>query len=72
MIWQEGTVRWWDELSGTGVIRVGAESIFCHYSDVLKEVPLSKEFFHRMLFKNSKVQVKVIRDSHYIQIGELK
>lgn len=73
---QDATVRWFDNKSGEGFIRVGDESIYVHYSAIDKNKGLldgkfDKDFYWRVLFSGQKVKVSVIRDSHYTQIDEV-
>ena len=66
-----GKVRWFDNKSGEGFIRVGDESIYVHYSAIKRDMDFNKDFYWRILFPNQNVLVKIIRDSHYTQIEEV-
>lgn len=73
---QDGIVRWFDNKSGEGFIRVGSESIYVHYSAIDKSKGLldgkyNKDFYWKILFQGQKVKVTIIRDSHYTQIDEV-
>jgi 'Cold-shock' DNA-binding domain len=75
MKWENAKVRWFDNLSGEGFVRVGNESIYIHYSAIdknCKSKPFDKNFYWRILFSNQQCKVKVIRDSHFTQISHLK
>ena len=69
---EDAKVRWFDNFSGEGYIRLGTgESIYIHYSAIRRDIKLGKNNFYRMLFSNSVCKVKVIRDLHFTQIEEL-
>ena len=79
MKWQDGTVRWFDNRSGEGFIRVGEKSIYVHWSalvDGLKNKPRNAHKLPKMvwcvLFRGQKVRVKVIEDYSFVQISEVK
>lgn len=71
----KGIVRWFDCKKGEGVIRVNNECVYVHYSAIdrglINKMPnnkWNKEFYYRVLFPNQKVNVSIIRDSHFTQI----
>lgn len=78
MKWQNGVVRWFDNRSGEGVIRVGEKSIYVHWGAIAAELNGPENCFKNpkklwcVLFKNQKVKVQVFEDSHYIQICKVK
>ena len=78
MKWQKGTVRWFDNISGDGMIRVGNKSIYVHWSAIAKGLKGPKDCFKRpkalwcVLFPNQKVKVQVFEDYNYIQIDKVK
>ena len=73
-----GTVRWFDNRSGNGFIRVGDRPIYVHYSAIAKHLikdhpnnKWDKSFFWRILFPGQSVQVRLIEDFHFTQISEV-
>jgi cold shock CspA family protein len=68
---EEGVVRWFDNFRGEGVIRVGEETIYVHYSAIDRSVILNKDLYYKVLFSGQIVKVTVIRDSHFTQIDSV-
>lgn len=73
---EKGIVRWFDNRSGEGFIRVGEESIYVHWSAIkVKELPKNAhknpKYVWTVLFPGQKVTVEVLRDSHFIQIDKV-
>ncbi len=75
----QGIVRWFDNKSGEGMVRVGEKSIYCHWSAIVKGLETGLEYPHKadhvdnkqvwtVLFSGQKVLVEVFEDSHYTQI----
>ena len=69
---EKATVRWFDNFSGEGVVRLeNGENIFIHHTALYKNFPLKKDFYCRILFPKQNIYVKVFRDSHFTQIEEV-
>ncbi len=73
---QKATVRWFDNKSGEGFIRVGEKSIYVHWSAIAKGLDTEFDFKNPkqiwcVLFKGQQVTVDVIEDSHYTQISKV-
>lgn len=65
--WQFGTVRWFDELKGEGVIRnEKGESFFVHYSAI------ETDRKRRSLKKGKEVKFQLLEDSHFTQVDRVK
>jgi hypothetical protein len=77
---QKGIVRWFDNKSGDGFIRVNGISIYVHWGAIangfkLKNLPKSpfkqpKQLW-TVLFPGQLVTVDIIYDSHYTQISKV-
>jgi cold shock CspA family protein len=75
MKWQDGIVRWFDNRSGEGFVRVEGKIHYIHYSAIDREdenKPLDKNVYWRILFPGQKVKVQIYRDYHWTQIHRLK
>jgi hypothetical protein len=77
--WHNAEVRWFDNRSGEGFIRVNDKSIYVHWSAIVKNLNCDIKNCHKqpkevwtVLFKKQKVKVRIIEDSHYTQIAEVK
>lgn len=71
---QKGTVRWFDNRSGEGFIRVGEKSIYVHWSAMVPEgstASLNPKSIWYVLFGGQEVMVDVIEDSHYTQVSKV-
>jgi len=72
---RQGTVRWFDNKSGEGMIRDNEtkKSIYVHYSAIdmgCKRTPTtSKRKCWAVLFAGQKVSIKIFEDYNYIQIA---
>ncbi len=65
--WQPGTVRWFDDTKGEGLIRdESGKSYYVHYS----AIQCSKK--HRTLKEDAEVEFQLLEDSHYTQIAKVK
>lgn len=65
--WQLGTVRWFDELKGEGVIRdENGNSFFVHYSAIESEKK------RKTLKRGKEVKFQLLEDSHFIQVDKVK
>ena len=65
--WQLGTVRWFDELKGEGVIRnENGESFYVHYSAI------ESNRNRKSLKKGKEVKFQLLEDSHYTQVDKVK
>lgn len=66
MKWQDGIVRWFDNKSGDGIIRVGKKSIYVHWGAIASELNGPENCFKNpkklwcVLFK--KQQAKSIKE----------
>ena len=69
-MWLEGKVRWFDNLRGEGIIRVGTKSFFVHWS-ALGPVERPKLVWY-ILFKNQPVKVQVVDDEFARHIRRVK
>jgi 'Cold-shock' DNA-binding domain len=76
---QKGTVKWFDNRSGEGFIRVGGKSIYVHWSAIASKeacgglpdaYKVPKQVWC-VLFKGMEVEVDVFEDSHYTQISKV-
>jgi cold shock CspA family protein len=75
----DGTVRWFNNKAGDGMIRVDGISHFVHWSAVAKGLSKrdntlsfkDEKSVWAVLFKGQRVKVKIIEDSHYTQIEEV-
>jgi cold shock CspA family protein len=66
--WETGTVDWFDELSGEGIIRShSGEWLFVHRS-AIEITPRAQ----RTLQKNQEVKFKVFRDFHFAQVEKIR
>ena len=82
MKWYNGYIKWYDHVSGTGVVRIPSlkadNSIFVHFSSDIrlnKYKSYSNKLKHRYKIKyNNMDQVRctVFFDSHFIQIDKIK
>lgn len=77
--WKNGVVRWFDNRSGEGFIRVGEKSIYVHWSAIANHIENGPDDCFKspkklwcVLFKNQKVKVQIIEDSHFTQISAVK
>jgi len=77
--WQKAKVRWFDNLSGEGMIRVGKKSIFVHWSAIangMKDGPANcfkrPKLLWCVLFPNQDVQVQIIEDYNWTQISKVR
>lgn len=74
-----GTVRWFDNFTGEGFIRVDGISYYVHWSAIKNGLikqhnTLSfrgEKSVWAVLFKGQKVAVKIYEDSHFKQIMEV-
>ena len=65
--WQLGTVRWFDELKGEGVIRdENGKSFYVHYSAIETEKK------RKTLKKGKEVKFQLLEDSHFVQVDKVK
>lgn len=65
--WQLGTVRWFDELKGEGVIRdENGNSFFVHYSAIETEKK------RKNLKQGKEVKFQLLVDSHFTQVDRVK
>jgi CspA family cold shock protein len=65
--WQLGTVRWFDELKGEGVIRdENGNSFFVHYSAIETEKK------RKNLKQGKEVKFQLLEDSHFTQVDRVK
>ena len=65
--WQLGTVRWFDDVKGEGLIRdEKGKSFYVHYSAIQSEKK------HKTLTEDSEVKFQLLEDSHYVQISKVK
>jgi cold shock CspA family protein len=65
--WELGTVRWFDDLKGEGVIRdSNGQSFYVHYSAI------ETENKRKSLKKGKEVKFKLLEDSHFTQIDKVK
>ncbi len=65
--WQMGTVRWFDDLKGEGVIRdENGNSHFVHYSAIETDKK------HKTLKKGKEVKFQLLEDSHFTQVDKVK
>jgi cold shock CspA family protein len=66
--WQLGTVRWFNDLRGEGVIRdEDGKSHFVHYSAI--ESNAQKR---RTLKQGKEVKFQLLEDSHFTQVDRVK
>jgi cold shock CspA family protein len=65
--WQFGTVRWFDDLKGEGLIRdQNGNSFYVHYSAIETDKK------RKSLKKGTEVKFKLLEDSHYTQVDKVK
>lgn len=65
--WIDGKVRWFDELKGEGLVRAATgESYFVHYSTIKSKKK------RKTLQKNSPVKFRLLEDSHFTFVAEIK
>jgi CspA family cold shock protein len=65
--WQLGTVRWFDDVKGEGLIRdENGKSFYVHYSAIQSEKK------HKTLREESEVKFQLLEDSHYTQVAKVK
>ena len=65
--WKLGTVRWFDDVKGEGLIRdENGKSIYVHYSAIES---VNK---HKTLNEESEVKFLLLEDSHYTQVARVK
>jgi len=65
--WQLGTVRWFDDLKGEGVIRdEKGNSFYVHYSAIKTDKK------RKTLIANKKVKFQLFEDSHFTQVDKVK
>ena len=65
--WIEGSVRWFDDLKGEGLVRDGeGNSYYVHYSSI------ESDRKRKTLKKNEKVRFQLIKDSHYTHVSRIK
>jgi cold shock CspA family protein len=70
----KGVVRWFDNRSGEGMIRVGKKSIYTHWSAIAQGLNMDCSGERNawcVLFKGQEVTVDVIEDSHFTQISKV-
>jgi cold shock CspA family protein len=66
-IWKLGTVRWFDDLKGEGLIRdTDGKSYYVHYSAIESQKK------HKTLNEESEVKFQLLEDSHYTQVARVK
>lgn len=77
-VWYDGVVRWFDNKSGDGMIRVGEKSIYVHWGAIASELNGPENCFKRpkklwcVLFPKQKVKVQIIEDYNWRQISAVK
>lgn len=65
--WQLGTVRWFDDLKGEGLIRdEKGNSHFVHYSAIETDKK------RKTLKKGKEVKFQLLVDSHFTQVDKVK
>ena len=65
--WQLGTVRWFDDLKGEGIIRdENGTSFYVHYSAIVTDKK------RKSLTKGKKVKFQLFEDSHFTQVDKVK
>lgn len=65
--WQMGTVRWFDDLKGEGLIRdESGNSFYVHYSAIESEKK------RKTLKKGKEVKFQLLEDSHFTQVDRVK
>lgn len=65
--WQLGTVRWFDDLKGEGLIRdENGNSFYVHYS----AIETNKK--RKSLKKGREVKFQLLEDSHFTQVDRVK
>ena len=65
--WQLGTVRWFDDLKGEGLIRDHAgNSFYVHYSAI------ESDKRRKTLKKGKEVKFQLLEDSHFTQVDKVK
>lgn len=76
MNWQRAKVRWFDNLTGIGVVRLEDDTcVKVHYSAIFNEWYEPGQhltFFHRMLWQGQEVEVRIFEDSDFRQVQEVK
>ncbi len=65
--WKMGTVRWFDDVKGEGLIRdASGNSFYVHYSSIESDKK------RKSLKRGLEVKFQLIEDSHYIQVAKVK
>jgi CspA family cold shock protein len=65
--WQLGTVRWFDDLKGEGLIRdESGNSFYVHYSAIESDKK------RKTLKDGKKVKFQLLEDSHFIQVDRVR
>jgi cold shock CspA family protein len=65
--WQLGTVRWFDDLKGEGLIRdENGNSFYVHYSAIETDKK------RKSLKKGKEVKFQLLEDSHFTQVDKVK
>jgi cold shock CspA family protein len=65
--WQFGTVRWFDDLKGEGLIRdEKGNSFYVHYSAIETDKK------RKSLNKGKEVKFQLLEDSHFTQVDKVK
>ncbi len=65
--WIEGSVRWFDDLMGEGLVRDSeGNSFYVHYSSIESDEK------RKTLKKNEKVRFQLVKDSHYTHVSRIK
>ena len=66
-LWYSGTVRWFDDLKGEGVVRdEDGNSYFVHYSAIESDKK------RKTLKKGKEVKFRLLEESHYFQVETVK